>query len=278
MADAALARALARWQHAAGPYWPFVCAAPFLAAEAPARSRVSGRSGDGRSDDAACAALDAALTVSPADDGCVAVLADLRIEATLAEVPSMVARGWYVVPVVQRWPAEPAVLSSRSILRLLIERAAQIRRPRSSRGVVLLADGERAGPVSASGRTGRAGAGRAEGRTASRIAATRRAFDNRYAYESSRFPPAALLHQEGVRVVRWVCPSGIARDLAPYAADLRAAGLAVEIVSGVTAGGPAPEHMAAPDRRTAPGGMAAQRGGAASEGGSRHIARVDRGR
>ena len=295
MADAALARALVRWQHAAGPYWPFVCAAPFLAADAPARSRVSGRSGGGRSDDAACAALHAALTGSLADDGPVAVLADLPIEATLAEAPAMVARGWYVVPVIQRWPAEPAILPSRPILRLLIAGAARIGRPRSPRGVVLLADGERAGPVSASGRIGRAGTGRVErraatsrGPTASRIAATRRAFDNRYAYESSRFPPAALLRQEGVRVVRWVCQSGIARDLAPYAADLRAARLAVEIVGGVTAGGPAPEGVAAPERMATPEGAGTQAGremyreihadGTALAGGNRLTDRADRGR
>ena len=27
---AGLAQALVRWQHAAGPFWPYVCAAPFL--------------------------------------------------------------------------------------------------------------------------------------------------------------------------------------------------------------------------------------------------------
>ena len=30
MAVSVLAEALVRWQHAAGPFWPYVCAAPFL--------------------------------------------------------------------------------------------------------------------------------------------------------------------------------------------------------------------------------------------------------
>ena len=30
VAVSVLAEALVRWQHAAGPFWPYVCAAPFL--------------------------------------------------------------------------------------------------------------------------------------------------------------------------------------------------------------------------------------------------------
>lgn len=233
MPDPRLARALIRWQHAAGPYWPYVGAAPFLAdpaivpsptsrnrrpphpggdaavmgQEMPAGGEAPGRLGP---------VLD--LLDRPEVSETLALLADLPIEPMLAAAPQLARRGWYVVPVLERWVAEPAVLPSRRLLHLLMDGADRLARPRHSRGVVLLADGERAG-VSGVARRSRS-----------------RGFDNRYAYQTRAFPPGPLLRSLGVRQLRWACPAGIATDLAPYARDLVAAGLTVDVVSEFRAG------------------------------------------
>ena len=230
MPDARLVRALIRWQHSAGPYWPYVCAAPFLADLAmPIRPRCAPRASPARAPDSAVRAggtLPADPSIgrlvgqldAPGDSaGARAVLADLPIEMTLAMAPALSRHGWHVVPVVQRWATEPAILPSAGLLTLLLDGADHVARPSRPRGVILLADGERAGQ---SVRVPRPSG---------------RAFDNRYAYQICRFPPASLLRSLDVRALSWVCPAGIARDLGPYAAGLSAAGVPIELVTSLDA-------------------------------------------
>ena len=93
--------ALVRWQHAAGPYWPYVCAAPFLGADAVARPGPEWRA---RGWTRRQRALADDLTGGPL------VLLELPPEPILDVAPLLVERGWYVVPVIQRWIASPAVL------------------------------------------------------------------------------------------------------------------------------------------------------------------------
>ncbi|MCC6173726.1 MAG: hypothetical protein IT305_00345 [Chloroflexi bacterium] len=142
-----------------------------------------------------------------------ALLVDLPIEATLTTTPILAKHGWYVVPVIQRWMAQPAVLPCARLLDRLLAVGALVRPPATPRGVVLLADGERRGrpgPIQGS------------------------AFDNRYSYQICRFPPPALLAAFGVETIRWLTPMRVASDLKGYADTLVAAGLGVEMtVSGV---------------------------------------------
>ncbi|MFN8635107.1 MAG: hypothetical protein U0893_14725 [Chloroflexota bacterium] len=244
-----LAAALVRWQHAAGPWWPYVCAAPFLstaesellAAESSPRttdpaSRLGsmsntpverglpdpgrpggvphrGRFGAPSRDLADWLAPSVAAGASAAPDPLV-VLVDAPAEPILAVTPLLVARGWYVVPVVQRWIAKPAVLPCGRLLRLLLDGSWQVRRPTSPRGVLLIADGARTGkpgyPILAPGR----------------------AFDNRYEYQICRFPSLDFLRGQSVHAVHWITdqPGGVARpDLAPYLEDLLRVGLSVEL-------------------------------------------------
>lgn len=224
--DPRLVRALVRWQHAAGPYWQYVCAAPFLGdgtvpshpsrthriAEAAPSDRAASL-GTAVQADASLSELVRRLGPPSGQARPLAVIADLPIERSLALAPDLARNGWYVVPVVQRWVADPAVLPSGELVRLLLDGANRVSRPRSPRGVLLLADGERAGDPAHPPRP------------------RDRAFDNRYAYQICRFPSAALLRSLDVRAVRWVCPSGVARDLAPYAADLTAAGLPIDVIA-----------------------------------------------
>ena len=215
MTGPVLAKALVRWQHAAGPYWPYVCAAPFqvtadaeaLAQQAWARTTRPVRRGPSRA-----SPVDLGVPPAPA-----LVLLDLPPEPTIAAASSFVANGWYVVPVVQRWIASPAVLPCRRLMDRLIGGAWQARRPTSPRGAVLIADGERAGrfgyPVTVPGR----------------------AFDNRYEYQICRFPSTDFLLAQGVRHVRWYTSGTrpeerpVRPDLAPYQEALLRAGLTVDV-------------------------------------------------
>lgn len=193
-----LARALLRWQHAAGPFWPFVCVAPFLTELSPrsARHRVS-------------SVGTALLDLLPLSDqgGRFAALLDLPIERTLAVADELNAAGLTIVPVVQRWSAQPAVLDCRELLGLLLDQAQRQRRLEAPRGLLLLLDAER---------TGRACPAR------SRVPSG--AFDNRYTYRSCRFPTAATLARAGYDRVLWLSGGGIAVDLVDYAASLKLAG------------------------------------------------------
>lgn len=241
-----LAEALVRWQHAAGPFWPYVCAAPFLGtgegallasqtgdrvslSDQPPRrysrrqiaraerllaavnalplSRARGRElgGGGSSAVSSIATLDDSSSSSfPL------IFADLPAEQLLAVAPLLAARGWYVVPVVQRWIATPAVLACRQLVRQLLFGAWQVRRPAQPHGAILIADGERTGPVGypplVAGRT----------------------FDNRYEYQICRFPSTRFLHAQGVRQVTWITTE---RPTAGPAGDLRPSTLGIPPVA-----------------------------------------------
>ncbi|MCC7370635.1 MAG: hypothetical protein IT306_19600 [Chloroflexi bacterium] len=215
-----LARALIRWQHAAGPFWPYVCAAPFLgtgeslqlAAGIPARpARTVPRS---QGDDCR-------------GDTFQVVLADVPAEPLLAAAPELTDAGWYVVPVIQRWIASPAVLPCRRLLELLLRGADGVRRPAQPRGAILVADGDRTGPP------------------AYPVLVPGRTFDNRYEYQICRLPSTRFLLEHGVQEVRWLTserppvpgPNGpepmtlglppVARDLQPYREMLLQAGIEV---------------------------------------------------
>jgi hypothetical protein len=198
-----LARAFLRWQRAAGPFWPFVCAAPFLSdlQPRPVRRRAS--------------SVGAALLdhLPPLDqDDRFAALLDLPIEPTLAVADQLNAAGLIVVPVVQRWSAQPAVLDCRLLLGLLLDQAGRQCHLDSPRGILFLLDGERSVAPSHL----------LPGRSVSP-----RAFDNRYTYRSCRFPNAATLIEAGYNDVLWLSNDGVAADLSEYATSLVGAGLSL---------------------------------------------------
>jgi hypothetical protein len=188
-----------RWQHAAGPFWPFVCAAPFLTdlQPRPVRRRASSVGGT---------LLDLLLSAAPHER--FAALLDLPIEPTLAVADQLNAAGLTVVPVVQRWSAQPAVLDCRALLSLLLEQAPRQHRLDSPRGLLFLLDGERNGPPPDLAQS-----------------PSPRAFDNRYTYRSCRFPNAATLTAAGYDHLLWLSRDGVAADLSEYAASLVANGL-----------------------------------------------------
>lgn len=143
---------------------------------------------------------------------------DLPAEPVLAAAPVLVERGWYVVPVVQRWIASPAVLPCRRLVERLSIGAWRARRPTSPRGAVLIADGERTGPV---------------GYPAT---VSGRAFDNRYEYQICRFPSTDFLKAQGVSRIQWITSAAgaadrpVSPDLAPYLEELLRAGLTVDVL------------------------------------------------
>jgi hypothetical protein len=191
---AELARAFVQWQRAAGPYWPYVCAAPFIgppltggrARPAPVGQRLA----------------ELARALDPARS---ALFVDLAPEEALAEAPALRADGWWVVPVIQRWCAPVAVLPAQPLRASLVEFGQLLpRRLGPAAGPVFLLDGDRSGPPGEP---------------------PPRRFDNRYEYPSCRFPPPALLRARGVEVVGWLSSRGVAPDLAEYASALASVGL-----------------------------------------------------
>ena len=199
IADPAHARAYLRWQRAAGPYWPYVCLTPLLEASLPRASRSF-------TPRARRAPLEQLERLDL--EGSVLLL-DLPPLAGIGLARWIAARGLFPVPIVQRWPARPAVLPCRTLAAALLGLAPLVRRPADGRGLALLLDGERAG------------------RPDRPIAA--RAFDNRYALRLDRFPPAELLAERGLRRAFWLGPEARpAADLRAYAEALAAAGLPVE--------------------------------------------------
>jgi hypothetical protein len=203
--------ALLRWQRTAGPYWPYVCAAPFLGplpppAHRPPRPRPSP------------ALLDLLTHLTgPAT----ALFVDLPAPAALGAAPSLSRLGVAVVPVLQRWCAPRSLLPSRPLLDALIAAAPVTAPPRHGSRVVFFLDGERAGPPG--------------------LQPPAHRFDNRYDYPACRFPPPELLRREGVARVLWLSRRGIAPDLRGYAHRLAAAGLPPAVVDAATlAAGPPP--------------------------------------
>lgn len=204
-----LARALVRWQHAAGPYWPYVCAVPLL--EPPGRpAPLSEPPVDTR-----LARLASLLALA----GRSALFVDLPPERSLPSAPALTARGFLVVPIVQRWAAERTVIPTERLLALLAGLAERLRRPREIRGVALLLDGARLGPP-----TGR-------------VPRAPRVFDNRYTLRADRFPPASFLRHDGVERIYWLGRAGIAPDLLAYVRSLEAAGYEVEALPAPVARG-----------------------------------------
>ena len=195
-----LARALVRWQHAAGPYWPYVCAVPLLEPPGPPAPLPA---------PPASTRL-ARLASLLAQTGRPALFVDLPPERSLPSAPALTASGFLVVPVIQRWAAARAVIPSERLLALLAGLPEWLRRPSPSRGVVLLLDGARLGPP------------------AGRVARVPRAFDNRYPLHTDRFPPASFLQHDHVERIYWLARDGIAPDLLPYLRSLDAAGYEVE--------------------------------------------------
>lgn len=195
-----LHRALAKWQDAAGPFWPFVCATPFLSNLGPGTAQSRPRQ--------LPSALGRALSINSAE-GRALIVADLAPERSLAATGELTRRGFIVVPVIQRWAASPAVLGCESLLEHLVTFGDEAYLPPNPRGVVLLLDGGRFGGVGGALGGKRAHAGR------SPLALAERRFDNRYEYPVCRFPPAEVLSEFGIVASRWI-PSVVARDLRPY--------------------------------------------------------------
>ncbi len=203
-----LPEAFARWQDAAGPYWLYVCATPFLSEltvemAAAVEPRVP-------------TAL--ARVVYGGRNAGTAIFADLVPEVALLATPLLQRCGYHVVPVIQRWAVAPAVIRSETLLVRLVACQPATSLPVEVRGVVFLLDRRRFGV-----------AGPPPARPA-RLAVRRhprlgRRFDNRYEYPICRFPPPDLLRENGVSRAVWL-PDWIAPDLQPYAARLAAAGLA----------------------------------------------------
>ncbi len=208
---ASLAEAFACWQDAAGPFWLYVCATPFLAGlGVEVATTIPPR-------------LPAALARALERDRepGAAIFADLAPEVTLSATPILLQRGYRVVPVIQRWVAAPAVIPSETLLARLVAFRPPAP-PVEARGVVFLLDRRRFGtagpplilptpPI------------------VRRHARLGRRFDNRYEYPICRFPPPELLREHGISRTVWL-PGGIAPDLQPYATRLAATGLAAEPV------------------------------------------------
>ena len=195
--DSCLARALARWQHAAGRYWLYVCSAPFVGDRIKVDQSDAGRPSR--------LVVDAVRSV-PGEERA-AIFVDLPTRLSLPSTRRLNDLGYVVVPVIQRWVTEPAILRSARMVDTLVRYGASVRRPQPDRGVIFILDGERAGPP--------------------RVAdspAPKRTFDNRYVYPACRFPPPALLRDDAISRVWWLAPGGIADDLTDYAARLEAAG------------------------------------------------------
>jgi len=197
-------RAFVRWQHAAGPFWPYVSATPFLSGGTPPWSldenpnrtfqdRLGSVSGTPGGDIPPC--------FVPTSDQ--ALFIDLPLGATLPLAPALNHGGRLVVPVIQRWCPHPAVIPSTNLITLLSSCARLLHRPATPRGVIFLLDGERAGPK--------------------RI--RRNVFDNRYRYNANSFPPAVVLRQHGIALAGFVCPGEPAQDLWAYLAALRKSGM-----------------------------------------------------
>ncbi|MFN8522380.1 MAG: hypothetical protein U0821_04665 [Chloroflexota bacterium] len=192
-------RALIRWQRAAGPLWSYVLAAPFIApVPLPRSPRLREEAVPGLQQ-----------TVAEHIHGGV-VIVDLDPVVGLRQAPEWTQAGAFVVPVIQRWPAHPAVLDSRALLRALVSPTVAPRKPSTPDGVVLVLDGPRAGrpgpPLHA------------------------RLFDNRYQYPLCRFPPASLLASQSIGRATLVTDRSVAPDVLPYLGALANGGLAVSVV------------------------------------------------
>jgi hypothetical protein len=147
-----------------------------------------------------------------------ALFLDIAPVDGLSLAPALNRSGLVTVPVIQRWPVEPAVLPCRRLLARLLQAGEQVHCPAEPRGVAFLLDGERTEP----GLRLLPGGER-------RSPVQGRRFDNRYSYRADRFPPPVLLLRQGITRVWWVSRVGIASDLLPYARQLGEAGLEIQV-------------------------------------------------
>jgi hypothetical protein len=194
-----LCRALVRWQHAAGPYWPYVCATPFLGQIDPDPVELEPAG--------AAAAFLHALGPAAPNQG-VAVFVDLPPQETLPAAPSLRRRGSTVVPIIQRWIEPNSLLAGGPLLKCLDAYSPRGFRPSAGNEVVFLLDSDRSGAT--------------VGATDS---SPRARFDNRYAYPVCRFPPAEFLKTQKVVEVHWLSRAAGAADLIEYKQLLAEAGL-----------------------------------------------------
>jgi hypothetical protein len=209
-----LARALACWQHAAGPYWPYVAATPFVGdvsedwvrrvvhAELARRGADAARTrrrGDGETRVVGGGRVLHSILALAGDDRA-AIFVDLPPKRALPATAELNRLGFIVVPVVQRWVVSSAVLDCRTLVARLVIDGERSRHPARERGVVFVLDGDRAGPP-----------GYAPGPRVPRR------FDNRYAYPPDRLPPPTFLRAHGIVAARWLGP---ARDLQTYRDNL----------------------------------------------------------
>ncbi|MBI2886874.1 MAG: hypothetical protein HYY02_06665 [Chloroflexi bacterium] len=204
--------ALLRWQRAAGPFWPYVDATPFLwpvpLPVEPPRPLRAPRS-----------VLDALSALPPGGPACRTgrlgvVFVDLPTIPALRGALALNRAGLYVVPLISRWPAAPAALACGRLQAQLLAAARLLRRPVAPRGVVFLLDGDRAGR-------------RGPGAPPHAV----RAFDNRYSYSANELPSAEALMALGCGSAIWLTPGAVAPDLRRYVDELARGGIALELRS-----------------------------------------------
>jgi hypothetical protein len=195
-----LVRAFVYWQRAAGRYWQFVCATPFLCPVPPASIPM-----DWHVDPGLIGLINSIKGPRPA------IFVDLALSRTLPATPALESLGFRVVPIIQRWPNAKAVLPSGPIQQELIACRSRHRASEADRGLIVLLDGERAGPEQGS-------------------ASPDQLFDNTYPYVICRFPPVRLLHEDGVGATYLVSSAGVASDLSDYAGALEQAELALRVL------------------------------------------------
>ena len=195
----ASARGLLGWHRLAGPFWPYVGAPPFISpfvpdSPAPVRRAMAPRIG---------------RLLGAAGPGLVAVIIDLPAVPMLEMASALAAAGCWVVPLIQRWLADGAVLPAEPLARALYAPPKTPVPPPAPIGVVFILDGQRAGKPARLDRRYRP-----------------RRFDNRYEYTPHVLPPPGFLAQHGVGRVSLLARNGrVAPDLALYVRDLATAGL-----------------------------------------------------
>lgn len=203
LSERQLLSALLRWQRAAGPFWPYVDATPFLRPVPLLPSAPMLAASPRPLADAVAALPPGALAV---------VYADLPTISLLRGALALNRASLYVVPAISRWPAAPAVLACGKLQAQLLATAPTLRRPTAPRGVVFLLDGDRA----------RAGG---PGPPPHGV----RAFDNRYSYSANELPSPESLVALGCGSAIWLTPTAVAPDLRRYVDELSRGGIAVEL-------------------------------------------------
>ena len=261
LAASVLAQALVRWQHAAGPFWPYVCAAPFLGTGEGATFALQAWSRHQRRSARRCAAPSGHHDLRPSRAE--TALADRLLDATGAvqdslELPLSRARerglggeGFSSGPggegssvLLVDLPAEPVLAAAPRLVERGWHVVPVIQRWVASPAVLpcqrlvehLVVGAWRARrPISPRGAVLIAD-GERMGPAGYPAAIAGRAFDNRYEYQVCRFPSTDFLRAHGVERIQWITSGArpaerpVSPDLAPYLEDLLRAGVAVNVV------------------------------------------------